>query len=184
MSRHGRHGWDRMRGRIWSSASSRRNTALAGSRPHHCRRLRYETLEDRRLLTITVDTDSDVVDGILTPGNYSLREAVANAAEAETINISVTTPIQLTNDGHDGEIAITKSLTINGPNTGMLTIRAHEGTVAPGDGEHDHRDRNKSPPGPPGALHDGSILTISYPLIALGRFTDRRQRSASSRPSC
>jgi len=129
--------------RSTDSGTSRREWRQPG-----CRRLRYETLEDRRLLAIvTVSNLSDDVNGnvasipalIASNGGdgISLREAIvaANAdAVADTINISVTGPIQLTNAGHDGEIAITNPLTINGPNTGTLTIRAFEGTAAPGDG--------------------------------------------------
>ncbi len=94
----------------------------------HVRKLAVEPLEDRRLLTITVSTLSDVVDGNITPGNYSLREAIANAPANEIINFSVTGTIQLTNVGHAGELAIDKSLTIQGPGADLLTIRAFDQT--------------------------------------------------------
>ncbi len=89
----------------------------------YVRKLAVEPLEDRRMLAV-VSTLSDVVDGNFTPGNLSLREAIANAGIAEVISFSVTGTIQLTNVAHAGEIAIAKSLTIQGPGAGLLTIRA------------------------------------------------------------
>jgi hypothetical protein len=44
--------------------------------------------------------------------------------------VSVTGTIQLTNVGHAGELAITKSLMIQGPGANSLTIRAHRGAEA------------------------------------------------------
>ena len=112
------------------------------------RRLRLEPLEDRRLLaTVTVGSLSDVVDGdvssiaalVSTPGadGISLREAMlaANAdAAADTVGFAVTGVIQLTNVGHAGEIAITNSVTIEGPGASLVTIRAFAGTTSSGDG--------------------------------------------------
>jgi hypothetical protein len=39
------------------------------------RRLRYEPLEDRRLLSITVNTSLDELDGSIVDGDTSLRDA-------------------------------------------------------------------------------------------------------------
>src|SRR5213592_2030475 len=52
-------------------------------------------------------------------GSGSLRQAIANAAPGETILLSVTGTITLTN----GELFINKNLTIVGPGAGKLTIQ-------------------------------------------------------------
>ena len=121
---------------------------LPGSGLPFYRRLRLEPLEDRRLLAaVTVGNLNDIVDGdvtsiaalIGTPGadGVSLREAIlaANAdAAADTIDFAVTGTIQLTNVGHAGELAITKSITIDGPGASLLMIRAYAGTTTSGNG--------------------------------------------------
>ena len=76
------------------------------------RRLRMEPLEDRRLLSITVNSLVDEQDGNIVDGDVSLRDAIANAASGETINFSVTGTINLTGLG---DLVINKNLTINGP---------------------------------------------------------------------
>lgn len=107
------------------------------------RPLRLESLEDRRMLAgVTVGNLNDVVNGattsiaalIASPGadGISLREAIlaANAdTAADTIDFapSVTGVIELTTVGHAGELAITSSLTINGPGAGTLAISASHG---------------------------------------------------------
>jgi CSLREA domain-containing protein len=92
------------------------------------RRLRFEPLEDRRLLSITVDTLVDENNGI-NVGGISLRDAIAQAnvaPDADTIDFAPA----LTASGpatlflmHD-ELAISSSLTINGPGAELLTINA------------------------------------------------------------
>src|SRR6187431_62257 len=95
-----------------------------------CRRLRFEPLEDRRLLTtITVNTLVDENNGVGV-GGVSLREAVAAANTGDTINFSVTGTINLTNTGF-GEIQITKNLTIQGPGSNLLTIKAYNPNTSP-----------------------------------------------------
>lgn len=86
---------------------------------------RFEPLEDRRLLTITVNTLVDENNGIGI-GGRSLREAIAVAQAGETIDFAPAltqagpATLQLTL----GDILINKSLTIVGPGAGLLTIDA------------------------------------------------------------
>jgi hypothetical protein len=89
------------------------------------RRLRVEPLEDRRLLTLTVDTLMDEADGSIVDGDISLRDAIALAPSGETIDFSVTGDINLTSLGH---LMIDKDLTINGPGAELLTINAFDPT--------------------------------------------------------
>jgi parallel beta-helix repeat protein len=114
-----------MLSRLYSGVSSGH---LRQVRDAFARKPRIEPLEDRRLLTITVNT---LVDGIGVSGT-SLREAIAAAAEGETINFSVTGTINLvtgsTNDNR--HLTINKSLTISGPGADLLTIKAFDPTPA------------------------------------------------------
>ena len=96
------------------------------------RRLRIEPLEDRRLLSITVNTLVDELDGSLVDGDISLRDAIAAAPQGETINFAVTGTINLTNLGH---LTINKNLTINGPGANLLTINAFDPTPAMNNGD-------------------------------------------------
>src|SRR3954471_4069197 len=94
------------------------------------RSLRYEPLEDRRLLAVvTVDTLADTVD--FNDGHTSLREAIFatnTVAGADTINFAPS----LTANGpatillKQGELKITDALTINGPGASVLTIDASQ----------------------------------------------------------
>jgi hypothetical protein len=88
------------------------------SLPFH-RRLRFEPLEDRRVLaTITVNTLVDENNGVGV-GGISLRDAIAAAMPGDTIDFSVTGSIGLQHD----QLNINKSLTIHGPGANQLTIR-------------------------------------------------------------
>ncbi len=107
----------------WFKACQRRlfraDRASRAATPHH-RSLWLEPLEDRRLLSITVDTLVDENDGIGL-GGISLRDAIAEAIAGETIDFSVTGTILL----EHGELLIDKDLTIVGPGANQLTIDAH-----------------------------------------------------------
>jgi hypothetical protein len=97
-----------------------RPSSYSNRQRHFCR-LHVEPLEDRQLLSITVDT---LADGLGVPG-ISLREAIADATAGEVIDISVTGTINL--DRSLGDLVINKSLTIDGPGANLLTIDAGDG---------------------------------------------------------
>jgi hypothetical protein len=107
-----------------------------GSLPFH-RRLRFEPLEDRRLLSITVDTLVDEADGSIIDGDISLRDAIALASAGETIDFAVTGTINLSigTTNFDRLLTISKGLTINGPGANLLTINAFDPTPASNNGD-------------------------------------------------
>src|SRR5262249_5755883 len=85
------------------------------------RRLRFEPLEERRLLSITVNTLLDTSDG--TANGTSLREALLTAPQNETIVFAPelnggTIKLVL------GQLSISRNVTINGPGADLLTIDA------------------------------------------------------------
>jgi hypothetical protein len=90
------------------------------------RPLRFEQLEDRQLLSITVDTLTDENDGVGVGEGTSLRDALAAAGPSETIDFAPA----LTADGpaaivlRHGELTIDKPLTIQGPGASLLTLDA------------------------------------------------------------
>ena len=91
------------------------------------RRLRFEPLEDRRMLSITVNTLADSFD--VNDGVTSLREAIfaANTVPgADTIDFapSLTASGPATILLTQGELKITDSLTIHGPGANLLTVDA------------------------------------------------------------
>ncbi len=71
---------------------------------------------------LTVDTLIDEDDGSCIDGDCSLRDAVATAANGDTITFSVNGTLTLALD----EIVINKDLTISGPGISKLTIDAHQ----------------------------------------------------------
>lgn len=82
------------------------------------RQLNIESLEDRRVLAITVDVLHDVVDA--NDGVTSLREAIADAPSGDTIDFAVSGIINISTQLP----IIRKDLTINGPGDQLLTIDA------------------------------------------------------------
>ncbi len=116
MSRRTFHDWFAARG------NARKRHYLGGNQsplPHR-RPLRFEPLEDRRMLTITVNTLVDENDGIAV-GGTSLRDAIAAATAGETISFGVNGTITL----EHGELLINKDLVIVGSGANLLTIDAN-----------------------------------------------------------
>src|SRR4051812_19855791 len=93
-------------------------------RQFYSRRLRFEPLESRRLLSITVDTLVSENNGVGQGAGTSLQEAILAAAPGDTIEFSVTGTIKLTLAVPN----ITKNLTIHGPGANLLTIDANDKT--------------------------------------------------------
>jgi hypothetical protein len=61
---------------------------LVATNSSHTRRLGFESLEKRQMLSVTVDTLVDEADGSIVDGDVSLRDAIANATAGETINFA------------------------------------------------------------------------------------------------
>src|SRR6476469_2773083 len=104
----------------WSSAqlqSPRRSGKLRNGMGGFRRRLRIEPLEDRRLLSITVNTLVDELDGSIADGDVSMRDALLAAFPFETINFdpALTAGGAATLKLKLGELRITKDVTIVGP---------------------------------------------------------------------
>ena len=120
-----RRGRGRIHRRKRSSARFAPFQSRKTERLSYGRRLGFEPLEERRLLSITVNTLVDENDGIGV-GGVSLRDAIAAAAISDTIIFAPAltaggpAKIVLTH----GEISINKSLTISGPGASLLTIDA------------------------------------------------------------
>jgi hypothetical protein len=101
------------------------------------RRPRFEPLESRRMLSITVDTLVDENNGAGVGAGTSLREAIAAAAPGDTIDFSVTGTINLSVGASNAtkQLTINKNLTINGPGASLLTIKAFDPTTATKNGD-------------------------------------------------
>src|SRR5262245_32805007 len=118
----------------WSRPAFRRGVAGGKPRPlPQRRRLRLEPLEDRRLLSITVNTLVDEADGSIVDGDISLRDAIAAAPSGETIDFApaLTSGGAATINLTLGSLRITNNLTINGPGANMLTIDASGNDATP-----------------------------------------------------
>jgi hypothetical protein len=96
-----------------------RHTKTPKLRHRRGRTLYIESLEERRLLSVTVNTLVDENDGVGI-GGVSLRDAISSAPSGETIEFAVSGRIRLVH----GQLAITKNLTITGPGAELLTIDA------------------------------------------------------------
>lgn len=110
-----------------SRKTARHNSTTRNRKPSlHRRTLRYEPLEDRRLLAVvTVTTLTDTVD--FNDGKISLREAIFatnTVPGADTINFA--TPLTAGGPATllltHREFAITDAVTIAGPGANLLTI--------------------------------------------------------------
>ena len=123
--------------------------SLAPRRPASSRPLRFERLETRQLLAITVNTLVDEADGSILDGDVSLRDALALAPAGETINFDAAltaggpATLQLSNLG---ELVVSKNLTVTGPGAQLLTVNAFDPTPAAknGDGNRVFRIDNGS----------------------------------------
>ncbi len=110
-----------------------RTRGSARSRP-----LRFEPLEARQLLAITVNTLVDEADGSIVDGDISLRDAIEVAPAGETINFAASltsggpATIQLSNLG---ELVVNKNLMVGGPGAKLLTINAFDPTPAMKNGD-------------------------------------------------
>lgn len=121
-----------------SRKTARRNSAARNckSKSKYYRTLRYEPLEDRRLLAVvTVTTLADTID--FNDGFTSFREAIFAAntvAGADTIDfkLSLTAGGPATIVLTQGELKITDALTIAGPGADRLTIDASGSDPTPG----------------------------------------------------
>jgi len=122
---------------------ARRTTRARQATPRslYRRPLRFEPLEDRRLLAVvTVDTIDDTID--FGDGLLSLREAIfatntVPGPDTIEFDASLTAGGSATILLTQGELAITDSLTINGPGAEWLTIDASGNDLYPrsiGDG--------------------------------------------------
>src|SRR4051812_1604330 len=106
-------------------------------RAKHARSLRFEPLEERRLLAITVNTLVDENDGIAV-GGISLRDAIAAAVPGDTIDFAPSlTPgglyvMALT----EGSLYIKKVLNINAPGPNLLEIEVHLMGRTPSSSDH------------------------------------------------
>jgi hypothetical protein len=112
-------------------------------------------LEDRRLLSITVNTLVDENNGIGV-GGISLRDAIAAATPGEIVNFSVTGTMNLTL----GELLVSKGLTITGPGPDLLTLIASDPTpdMNNGDGSRVFNITNGN---------DSNLLNVAISGLAL-----------------
>src|SRR5690348_4562428 len=74
------------------------------------------SMHNARSATITVTNTND-------SGAGSLRQALADAHDGDTINFSVTTPATITLTS--GVLVVNKSVTINGPTAGHLSVNGN-----------------------------------------------------------
>ncbi|MEM7312056.1 MAG: hypothetical protein AAF497_02780, partial [Planctomycetota bacterium] len=100
---------------------------------HARKRLHLESLEDRRVLAIIVDTLVDEMDGSITDGDVSLRDAVEAASDNELIIVDTAGTLSL----DLGTLVIRKPLTIIGPGADSLSVEAPHTAISVSDGDDD-----------------------------------------------
>lgn len=113
-----------------------------GGHRRYSRRLSIEPLEDRRLLatfTVTNINDAPVAAPGAAPG--TLRQAIFDANQTPDVDDTILFDAKLTNDGpatinlsNAGQLVINTNMTIIGPGSGFLSIRAFDPTPAVKDG--------------------------------------------------
>jgi hypothetical protein len=99
------------------------------ARESYHRPVRLEQLEDRRLLSITVDSLADVINA--NDGVTTLREAIieANATATDEITFAASLNLDMTPgeiELTEGELVIDSDVTITGPGVSQLDINADE----------------------------------------------------------
>jgi hypothetical protein len=103
--------WNRLFAKLGLRREKRRKR---GQRNYLSRTLRLEPLEQRQMLSITVNVGFDENDHFITDGDVSLRDAIENAPAGDTINFAPSlNGAKIDLDGALGEIAFAKSLTID-----------------------------------------------------------------------
>ena len=125
------------RQRFSNENGKRRTSSSRRSRPGGTLLPRMESLEDRRLLAVTVGNDGDLINGnvdsiadlIAADGGdgISLREAITAANNTAGVDVIEFAPqvkgtISLTN----GQLDVTDELTINGPGRNSLTVSGNQ----------------------------------------------------------
>jgi hypothetical protein len=128
------------------------------------RRLRIQRLEERCVLSITVDTLIDEADGSIVDGDISLRDAIAAAMPGETIDFAssltaggpATINLVFGSLNTNRHLTVDKDLTIKGPGASLLTIKAYDPDL---DGSND-RDGSRI-----FNVHDGNSIADKTVLI-------------------
>jgi hypothetical protein len=137
MARRTQHEWFS----IQQFISRRRDPRQRLATQPHRRRLRFEPLEDRRLLAVvTIDTLDDTVD--FNDGVTSLREALfatnlVGGADTIEFAASLTAGGPATILLTQGELKISDALVIHGPGAALLTIDASGNDPTPGENNGD-----------------------------------------------
>jgi hypothetical protein len=152
-------GWNSILAKLGFKRKKRR-----GKTDHGMRRLSFEPLEGRHMLSITVNTALDFTDNSITDGTVSLRDAISLAPTGETINFaSSLNGATIVLDHLLGQIDFGKKLTIDASMLSSgLTIDAGHGTdMTPGtgDGFRIFNITAPSPTSPPLVTLKGLTLT-------------------------
>ena len=142
------------------------------------RRLRYESLESRRLLAITVDRLIDEADGSIADGDISLCDAIAGASAGETIDFHAA----LTSGGPAtmtltlGQLVINKPLMISGPGANLLSIDASGNDPTPNSRPDDATSANDGDGSRVMHIDDVQSGAINVTIHGPDPYRRRRQR--------